>query len=127
MGLGDRHQKKDVEAALLKTTASSGSTGTVTGRPWHFNLVLAAPLTPEQSDLLDGLDRFHEGGMGLAERPGYSRFVCVVRAATLTDAIADALERFEDLPGVLVSSVELNAIALDENGMSTPAVVPVPR
>ncbi|MEW1551815.1 hypothetical protein [Streptomyces tsukubensis] len=96
-------------------------------RPWHFNLVLDAPLTPEQSDLLDGLDRFHEGGMGLAERPGYSRFICVVRAATLTEAIADALGRFDELPGVLVRSVELNAIALDENGMATPAVVPVPQ
>ncbi|MFI5621510.1 hypothetical protein [Streptomyces sp. NPDC051567] len=106
--------------------ASSRITRTVSERPWHFNLVLDAPLTPQQSDLLDGLDRFHEGGIGLAERPGYSRFMCVIPAATLTEAIADALSRFEDLPGVLVRSVELNAIALDENDMATAAVVQVP-
>ncbi|MFI1888290.1 MULTISPECIES: hypothetical protein [Streptomyces] len=105
---------------------SSKNTEPVPERPWHFNLVLDAPLTPQQSDLLDGLDRFHEGGIGLAERPGYSRFMCVIRAETLTAAIADALDRFDDLPGVVVRSVELNAIALDENGMATAAVVPVP-
>ncbi|MER6913984.1 hypothetical protein ABT354_20115 [Streptomyces sp. NPDC000594] len=106
---------------------SSTTTEPVPEQTWHFNLVLDAPLTPEQSDTLDGLDRFHEGGIGLAERPGYSRFICVVQAETLTGAIADTLSRFEDLPGVLVRSVELNHIALAENGMATPAVVPVPR
>ncbi|MGX2994554.1 hypothetical protein JNUCC64_09685 [Streptomyces sp. JNUCC 64] len=95
-------------------------------RDWHFNLVLDAPLSEEQIRTLDHLDRFHHGDMGLAERPGYSRFICAVRAASLTGAIADALGRFEDFPGVLVRSVELNPVALSENGMATPAVVPAP-
>jgi hypothetical protein len=95
-------------------------------RGWHFTLHLRDPLTPEQKDFLDGLDRFAEGGIGLTERPGYSGFLCVVQAETLTAAIADTLERFEDFPGVLVRSVELDEIALDENGMATPAVVPAP-
>ncbi|ANW20484.1 hypothetical protein [Streptomyces clavuligerus] len=93
---------------------------------WHFDLVLSAPLTEEQSNTLDHLDRFHEGGLGLVEGPGYAGFLCVVRAETLTAAIADTLERFEELPGVLVRSVKLDHIALDENGMWTPAVVPPP-
>jgi hypothetical protein len=103
-------------------TNSLGSTGTV--RSWHFNLVLDAPLTPEQSDLLDGLDRFAEGGIGLEEGPGYTGFLCVVRAESLTAAIADTLSRFEDFPGVLVRSVVLDHVDLASNGMSTPAVVP---
>ncbi|MFE7131351.1 hypothetical protein ACFVIM_10860 [Streptomyces sp. NPDC057638] len=106
--------------------SSSENTSTATEREWHFNLVLDAPLTPEQSNTLDHLDRFHDGSLGLAERPGYSRFICIIRATTLTAAIADALERFDDLPGVLVRSVELNPIALAANGMATPAVVPAP-
>ncbi|GLF99358.1 hypothetical protein [Streptomyces yaizuensis] len=95
-------------------------------REWHFNLVLDAPLTEEQSSTLDHLERFHDGALGLAERPGHSRFICIVPADTLTGAIANALERFEDFPGVLVRSVELGPIALEENGMATPAVVPRP-
>ncbi|GLF97309.1 hypothetical protein [Streptomyces yaizuensis] len=106
--------------------SSSGTTSGASEPAWHFSLVLDAPLSDEQKDTLDGLDRFAEGGIGLAERPGYSRFMCVLRATTLTDAIADALSRFEDFPGVLIRSVELNWIALDENGMATPAVVPAP-
>ncbi|MFJ4773518.1 hypothetical protein ACIP88_31155 [Streptomyces uncialis] len=51
---------------------------------------------------------------------------CTFKAETLTDAIAEALGLFVDLPGVLIRSVELDEIALDENGMSTPAVVPAP-
>ncbi|MYY08065.1 hypothetical protein GT204_03905 [Streptomyces sp. SID4919] len=105
---------------------SSSETTSDVPRDWHFNLVLDAPLTEEQSETLDHLDRFHDGALGLAQRPGYSRFICIVRADTLTAAVADALERFEDLPGVLVRSVELGPIALDENGMATPAVVPAP-
>ncbi|GLF97428.1 hypothetical protein SYYSPA8_24045 [Streptomyces yaizuensis] len=93
---------------------------------WHFHLVLDEPLTPEQSDTLDGLDRFHEGGIGLVQTPERHYFLCVVRAATLTEAIADTLARFEDFPGVLVRSVELDEIALDSNGMATAAVLPVP-
>ncbi|MER6913767.1 hypothetical protein ABT354_19025 [Streptomyces sp. NPDC000594] len=98
--------------------------GTV--RSWYFNLVLDAPLTEEQASTLDHLDRFHDGALGLAERPGYSRFICIVWADTLTAAVADALSRFEDFPGVLVRSVEMGPIALEENGMATPAVVPAP-
>ncbi|MYY09440.1 hypothetical protein GT204_11085 [Streptomyces sp. SID4919] len=95
-------------------------------RSWHFNLVLDAPLTQQQRDIMNGSDRVAQGGIGLAERPGFHRFICVVRADTLTDAIADALGRIGDVPGVLIRSVELDEIALDENGMSTPVVVPAP-
>ncbi|WP_323449121.1 hypothetical protein [Streptomyces yaizuensis] len=95
-------------------------------REWCFTLHLQQPLTPEQSDTLDGLDRFHDGQIGLVESPDRAEFSCLIEAESLTDAIADALSRFEDFPGVLIRSVELNWIALDENGMSTPAVVPAP-
>ncbi|ANW18839.1 hypothetical protein [Streptomyces clavuligerus] len=95
-------------------------------RDWYFTLILDTQLTEEQKDFLDGLDRFADGEVGLIEGPGYSGFLCVVPAETLTAAITDALSRFEDFPGVLVRSVELNHIALDENGMATPAVVPAP-
>ncbi|ANW17671.1 hypothetical protein [Streptomyces clavuligerus] len=101
-------------------------TTTVATREWYFNLVLDAPLTEEQSDTLAGLDRFNDGRICLAERPGYSRFICSFDAETLTGAIAEALSLFEDFPGVLVRSVELDHVALDENGMATPAVVPAP-
>ncbi|GAA2259980.1 hypothetical protein GCM10010232_58670 [Streptomyces amakusaensis] len=95
-------------------------------RSWYFNLVLDAPLTDGQKDFLDGLDRFAEGGIGLEEGPGYSGFLCVVRAKTLTAAIADTLGRFEDFPGVLVRSVVLDHFDLAANGMATAAVVPTP-
>ncbi|MFE7131349.1 hypothetical protein ACFVIM_10850 [Streptomyces sp. NPDC057638] len=107
--------------------ASSRGTEPVSDRSWHFNLMLDAPLTEEQQDTFNGLDRFHEGGIGLVEGPASSWFLCVVRADTLTAAIADALKRFEDLPGVLVRSVELDPVALADNGMATPAVVPAPQ
>jgi hypothetical protein len=93
-------------------------------RSWHFNLVLDAPLTEEQKDFLDGLDRFAEGGIGLEEGPEYSGFLCVVRAESLTAAVADALSRFEDFPGVLVRSVVLDHFDLASNGMATDAVLP---
>ncbi|MFJ4773517.1 hypothetical protein ACIP88_31150 [Streptomyces uncialis] len=92
-------------------------------RIWYFNLVLQEDLTEEQDDALAKLASFHDGRISLAERPGYSWFVCSFEAETLTQAIADALSRFVDLPGVLVRSVELDEIALDENGMWTPAMV----
>ncbi|MEU0985080.1 hypothetical protein [Streptomyces sp. NPDC005953] len=103
---------------------SQGNTGTV--RDWHFNLVLDAPLTEEQSDALDYSDRSNDGRIGLAEAPGYSRFICAFTAETLTDAVAEALSFFDDLPGVLIRSVELDEIALAHNGMATAAVVPAP-
>ncbi|MFE7131347.1 hypothetical protein ACFVIM_10840 [Streptomyces sp. NPDC057638] len=96
-------------------------------RSWYFNLVLDAPLTEEQQDTFNGLDRFHEGGIGLEEGPGYSGFLCVIPAETLTDAIADALKRFDDFPGVLVRSVVVDHVDLAANGMATPAVVPAPQ
>ncbi|MFE7133293.1 hypothetical protein ACFVIM_20775 [Streptomyces sp. NPDC057638] len=95
-------------------------------RNWYFNLVLQDALTEEQDDRLTELASFHDGRINLAERPGYSRFMCSFEAETLTQAIADALSRFEDLPGVLVRSVELDEIALEDNGMATPAVVKSP-
>ncbi|MFI5618024.1 hypothetical protein [Streptomyces sp. NPDC051567] len=102
----------------------SSSVSTAPVREWHFNLCLQDPLTPEQSDTLDGLDRFNDGRIGLAEAPGYSRFICIFRAVTLTEAIAEALSFFEDFPGVLVRGVELDEIGLVNNGMATPSVVP---
>ncbi|GLF99360.1 hypothetical protein [Streptomyces yaizuensis] len=93
-------------------------------RNWYFNLVLDAPLTEEQSDALAHLDRFNDGRIGLAERPGYSRFMCSFESETLTGAVAEALGFFEDFPGVLVRSVEMDHFDLRDNGMSTPAVVP---
>ncbi|GAA2222478.1 hypothetical protein GCM10010232_03610 [Streptomyces amakusaensis] len=65
--------------------------------------------------------------MGLEQRPGvFSLFTCYVDAPSLTEAIADALARFEDFPGVLVRSVELSEYSLAYNGMATGAVVPCP-
>ncbi|WP_153486483.1 hypothetical protein [Streptomyces katsurahamanus] len=83
-------------------------------------------LTLEQSDTLAGLDRFNDGRICLAEAPGYSRFICSFKAETLTGAIAEALSFFEEFPGVLVRSVELDPQALAENGMATASVVPAP-
>ncbi|MFF3556253.1 hypothetical protein ACFYXL_22940 [Streptomyces tsukubensis] len=102
---------------------TSSSASTTTAREWHFNLVLNAPLSDEQSDALDWSDRFNDGRIGLAEAPGYSRFICIFTAESLTDAVAEALSFFEDLPGVLIRSVELDPIALANNGMATTAVV----
>nr|WP_202535533.1 hypothetical protein [Streptomyces sp. SID4919] len=100
--------------------------GTGTVRNWYFNLVLDAPLTEEQSNTLDHLDRFNDGRIGLAERPGYSRFMCSFEAGTLTEAVAEALGFFEDFPGVLIRSVEMDHFDLRHNGMATRAVVPAP-
>ncbi|MGW1977313.1 hypothetical protein [Streptomyces sp. NPDC001889] len=96
-------------------------------RSWHFNLCLRDALTPEQSDTLDGLDRFNDGRIGLAEAPGYSRFICCFEAGTLTEAIAEALSFFDDFPGVLIRGVELDPLALEYNEMATAAVVRLPE
>ncbi|WSN33909.1 hypothetical protein OG711_23695 [Streptomyces uncialis] len=93
---------------------------------WAFTLVLSEPLTPEQKDFLDGLDRFADGEIGLTEGPGRSAFLCAIPAESLDAAVANALARFEDFPGVLVRRVELDEIALDQNSMATPAVFPAP-
>ncbi|MFI1864323.1 hypothetical protein [Streptomyces jumonjinensis] len=104
----------------------ASSTSTVAVREWYFHLRLQEPLTPEQSDTLDGLDRFNDGRIGLEEGPGYALFSCIFKAETLTDAVAEALSFFEEFPGVLVRSVELDPQALAENGMATASVVPAP-
>ncbi|MER5492969.1 MULTISPECIES: hypothetical protein [unclassified Streptomyces] len=95
-------------------------------RNWYFSLVLQNALTEEQDDVLVELASFHDGHIALAEAPGYSRFMCSFKAETLTEAVAEALGRFVDLPGVLVRSVELDEIQLYDNDMATPAVVPAP-
>ncbi|GAA2220717.1 hypothetical protein GCM10010232_00620 [Streptomyces amakusaensis] len=95
-------------------------------RNWYFSLVLQDALTEEQDDTLTELASFHDGRINLVEGPGYSRFSCSFEAETLTQAIADALSRFVDLPGVLVRSVELDEIQLEDNDMATPAVLPAP-
>ncbi|MER6913811.1 hypothetical protein ABT354_19250 [Streptomyces sp. NPDC000594] len=95
-------------------------------RSWRFTLHIQGPLTPEQSDALDWSDSFSDGRATPVTGPGTAEFWCHFDAEHLTEAIAEALERFEDLPGVLVRSVELDEMALEDNGMSTPAVVPAP-
>ncbi|MFI5616400.1 hypothetical protein [Streptomyces sp. NPDC051567] len=95
-------------------------------RNWRFTLHLQGPLTPEQSDTLDGLDRFSDGRICLVSGPNTAEFWCSFDAEQLTEAIAEALERFEDFPGVLVRSVELDEMALEDNDMATPAVLPAP-
>ncbi|MER5492341.1 hypothetical protein [Streptomyces sp. NPDC002490] len=97
-----------------------------TVRNWRFTLHLQGPLTPEQSDTLDGLDSFSDGLINLVTGPDSAAFWCSFDAEHLTDAIAEALGRFEHFPGVLVRSVELDEMALDDNGMATPAVLPPP-
>ncbi|ANW17673.1 hypothetical protein [Streptomyces clavuligerus] len=104
----------------------SSPTGTGTVRSWHFILHTQDPLTPDQVDVLAGLDQFADGDLGLEQGPGCSLFTCYVDAPTLTGAIADALARFEYFPGVLIRSVELSEYSLDHNGMWTLAVVPPP-
>ncbi|MGW6454773.1 hypothetical protein ACWF94_02395 [Streptomyces sp. NPDC055078] len=94
-------------------------------RSWHFLMHPQDPLTPEQSDLMDTLDVFADGFVSLVEGPGYSKFICYVDATSLTDAIKEALARVEQLPGVLIRSVELSEYSLDHNGMATAAVVPL--
>ncbi|MER6913149.1 hypothetical protein ABT354_15885 [Streptomyces sp. NPDC000594] len=93
-------------------------------RSWRFTLHLQGPLTPEQSDTLDVLDSFSDGRICLVAGPDSAEFWCSFDAETLTGAIADALCRFEDFPGVLVRSVELDEMALEDNGMATPSVCP---
>ncbi|MEO3978500.1 hypothetical protein [Streptomyces sp. CAU 1734] len=99
---------------------------TATARKWHFTLHLADALTEEQSDTLAGLDRFNDGRIGLIEGPETAEFMCSFEAEALTDAVAEALGFFEEFPGVLIRSVELDPLALEHNGMATPAVVPAP-
>lgn len=103
---------------------SSGTTADM--RKWHFTLHLQEPLTPLQSDTLDGLDSFNDGRMSLVEGPGWAKFTCIFASESLNGAVADALSLFRDFPGPLVRSVELRPIALEANGLATPAVVPAP-
>ncbi|WP_405642349.1 hypothetical protein [Streptomyces uncialis] len=93
-------------------------------RDWHFVLRADAPLTEQQSDLRDHLESFNDGRISLVEGPGTAEFWCTYEAGTLTAAIAEALNLFEQLPGVLVRSVELGPRELGQNGMTTSAVVP---
>ncbi|MER7047386.1 hypothetical protein [Streptomyces jumonjinensis] len=93
---------------------------------WRFSLHMQDPLTPEQNDTLDRLDCFNDGLMSLIEGPGYAKFVCHFEATTLTEAITEAIARFEYFPGVLIRSVELDPISLEHNSMATPSVVAAP-
>ncbi|MER7045191.1 hypothetical protein [Streptomyces jumonjinensis] len=111
---------------MRRTRLTTSPSTTVAMRKWYFTLHLQEPLTEEQSNTLDHLDRFNDGRIGLIEGPGTAEFICIFEAGALTDAIAEALGFFEDFPGVLIRSVELDWIALEENGMATPAVVPAP-
>ncbi|GLF94399.1 hypothetical protein [Streptomyces yaizuensis] len=96
-------------------------------RNWYFNLVLQDVISEEQSDALAQLAGFHDGRISLVESPERSWFTCSFEAETLTQAVADALARFKDFPGVLVRSVELDEIALEFNDMLTPAVARLPE
>ncbi|MER6914314.1 hypothetical protein ABT354_21805 [Streptomyces sp. NPDC000594] len=95
-------------------------------RDWSFTLHLQEPLTPEQSDTLDGLDSFNDGRMSLVEGPGWAKFSCIFESDSLNGAIVEALSLFQDFPGLLVRSVALPPIQLERNDMMTPAVVPAP-
>ncbi|MFE5858389.1 hypothetical protein ACFQ61_34880 [Streptomyces sp. NPDC056500] len=105
----------------------ASSRTTVAAREWDFVLHLQEPLTPAQSDTVDGLYDFNDGRMSLVEGPGTAEFWCTFEAEALTGAIAEALSLFEQLPGVLVRSVELGPRELEDNGMTTPAVVRAPE
>ncbi|WP_229869367.1 hypothetical protein [Streptomyces inusitatus] len=83
------------------------------------------PFTPEQSDIMDGLDSFADGCLGPEEGPAYSKFVCYFPAPSLQDAMVQALERVAEVPGVLIRSVELTPYSFAHNGMATPAVLHV--
>ncbi|WP_153481865.1 hypothetical protein [Streptomyces katsurahamanus] len=104
----------------------SSSETTAAVRKWHFTLHLKDVLTEEQSDTLAGLDRFNDGRIGLVEGPDTAEFMCSFEAGTLTGAIAEALDFFEELPGVLIRSVELDPLALESNRMATASVAPAP-
>ncbi|AXU13411.1 hypothetical protein CRV15_11515 [Streptomyces clavuligerus] len=95
-------------------------------REWDFTLHLQQPLTEEQSDTMAHLDCFADGWASLVTGPCSAELWCTYASETLTGAIAEALRRVEHLPGVLVHSVELDEMALDQNGMAAPAVVPPP-
>ncbi|MFI2210070.1 hypothetical protein [Streptomyces sp. NPDC020141] len=95
-------------------------------RSWHFIMRPQDPLTPEQSDIFDGLDRFGDGSLGLEEGPGFSVFECYFEAEGLIEAMNEALACIEEIPGVLIRSIELNARSFEQNGMVTPSVVRLP-
>ncbi|MFI5619503.1 hypothetical protein [Streptomyces sp. NPDC051567] len=104
--------------------ASPESTETVPG--WHFTLHAQEPLTQEQCDVLAGLDSFADGYVSLMQTPDVeSSFVCYFEADSLMDAMKRALARFDDLPGVLIRSIELDACSFDHNGLATASVVPL--
>ncbi|MER7045473.1 hypothetical protein ABT391_11340 [Streptomyces jumonjinensis] len=93
---------------------------------WHFRMNPLEPLTSEQTDVMDHLDSFADGFVGLEEGPGFSQFVCYFEAESLMDAMKEALARVGEIPGVRISSIELDACSFDHNGMATASVVPWP-
>ncbi|GLF97281.1 hypothetical protein [Streptomyces yaizuensis] len=95
-------------------------------RSWHFVLHTQDPFTPEQSDLIDGLDSFADGFLGPESGPGYAKFVCYFPAPSLLDAMNQALERVAEVPGVLIRGIELTPCSFEHNGMATAATVPWP-
>ncbi|MFI5621675.1 hypothetical protein [Streptomyces sp. NPDC051567] len=98
-----------------------------TERSWHFVMHAQNPLTADQCDIMDQLDGFADGMVSREERPGvFTNFVCYFVADSLMDAMKDALARVGEIPGVQISSIELNSHSFEHNGMATPAVVRPP-
>ncbi|GGZ45093.1 hypothetical protein GCM10010387_44460 [Streptomyces inusitatus] len=76
---------------------------------------------------MDHLDSFADGFISREERPGvFTKFVCFFEADDLMDAMKQALLRIEDIPGVLISSIELDPCSFEHNGMLTKSVVQLP-
>ncbi|MEO3972579.1 hypothetical protein [Streptomyces sp. CAU 1734] len=97
-------------------------------RSWHFVMHAQDPLTPDQCDIMDKLDSFADGMVSREERPGvFTKFVCYFVADSLMDAMNDALARIKEIPGVHISSIELNPHSFEHNGMTTTAVVRNPE
>lgn len=75
---------------------------------------------------MDHLECFADGFLGLEEGPGFSKFECYFQADSLMNAMREALVRLEQVPGVLISSIELSPRSFEHNGMTTNSVVPPP-
>lgn len=93
---------------------------------WHFIMHAHEPLTSEQSDVMDHLDCFADGFVGCEQGPGYTKFECYFEADSLMDAMKEALARMEQVPGVLISSIELSPRSFEHNGMDAASVLPPP-
>ncbi|WP_329019944.1 hypothetical protein [Streptomyces sp. NBC_00690] len=93
---------------------------------WHFIMHAHEPITPEQDDIMAHLDCFADGFVGIEQGPGFTKFECYFEADNLMGAMKEALSRMEQVPGVLISSIELSSRSFEHNGMDAASVVPPP-